>query len=212
MSGFRLGRLVRLRERQEKEEKLRWAATLQDVFDARERRSTGRATLDQAHRDLASAAGSTIQPSNRVAAEATIDHLIDCKLQQEKDVTEAALKADQAREPYDERRREAETLRALIHAVEGGSLVEGASAFAALRVGGTLLDASHGYEAAPPPQTLAAEAALRFVNSDVEFAPPPLNALLRALNANTPEMRAAWWLRVRGHRRRSRRDWRAAAL
>ena len=108
--------------------------------------------------------------------------------------------------------REAETLRALIHAVEGGSLVEGASAFAALRVGGTLLDASHGYEAAPPPQTLAAEAALRFVNSDVEFAPPPLNALLRALNANTPEMRAAWWLRVRGHRRRSRRDWRAAAL
>ena len=113
MSGFRLGRLVRLRERQEKEEKLRWAATLQDVFDARERRSTGRATLDQAHRDLASAAGSTIQPSNRVAAEATIDHLIDCKLQQEKDVTEAALKADQAREPYDERRREAETLRRL---------------------------------------------------------------------------------------------------
>ena len=51
----------------------------------------------------------------------------------------------------------------------------GASGFAALRVvgGGVnsgLLDASHGYEGAPPPQTLAAEAALRFVNSEVDFA------------------------------------------
>ena len=94
--------------------------------------------------------------------------------------------------------REAETLRALIHASEGGPLVAGASGFAALRVvgGGVnsgLLDASHGYEGAPPPQTLAAEAALRFVNSEVDFAPPPLNALLRALHDEPPELRAAWW-------------------
>ena len=98
---------------------------------------------------------------------------------------------------------------------EGGPLVAGASGFAALRVvggGGSLLDASHGYEAAPPPQTLAAEAALRFVNSEVDFAPPPLNALLRALHDEPPELRAAWWLRVRGRRRRSRRDWRTTAL
>ena len=97
--------------------------------------------------------------------------------------------------------REAETLRALIHASEGGPLVAGASGFAALRVvgGGVnsgLLDASHGYEGAPPPQTLAAEAALRFVNSEVDFAPPPLNALLRALHDEPPELRAAWWLRA----------------
>ena len=77
----------------------------------------------------------------------------------------------------------------------------GASGFAALRVvgGGVnsgLLDASHGYERAPPPQTLAAEAALRFVNSEVDFAPPPLNALLRALHDEPPELRAAWWLRA----------------
>ena len=106
--------------------------------------------------------------------------------------------------------REAETLRALIHSAKDGPLLEGASAFAALRVGGALLDTSQGYEAAPPPQTLGAEAALRFVNSDVDFAPAPLNALLRALNADTPELRATWWLRVRDHRRRSRRDWCAA--
>ena len=34
---------------------------------------------------------------------------------------------------------------------------------------------------------------LRFVNSEVDFAPPPLNALLRALHDEPPELRAAWW-------------------
>ena len=51
MSGFRLGRLMRLRERQEKEEKLRWAATLKAVFDARAERDAGRTDLEQAEKD-----------------------------------------------------------------------------------------------------------------------------------------------------------------
>jgi len=30
----------------------------------------------------------------------------------------------------------------------------------------------------------------------VDFVPPPLNALLRALHDEPPELRAAWWLRA----------------
>ncbi len=113
MSTFRLGRLMRLRERQEKEEKLRWAATLKAVFDAKEERAAGRESLDAAHRQLSGRQGVTINPGARVAAESTIDHLSDRKLQQERAVTEADLRAEEARVPYDQRRREAEALRRL---------------------------------------------------------------------------------------------------
>lgn len=113
MSGFRLGRLTRLRERQEKEEKLRWAATLKAVFDAREERAAGRASLEDAHRDLSGQRGASINPGERLAAETTLDHLSDRKLQQERAVTEADLRAEEARIPYDQRRREAEALRRL---------------------------------------------------------------------------------------------------
>ena len=113
MSAFRLDRLMRLRERQEKEEKLRWAATLKAVFDAREERATGRESLEAAHRDLSSRQGASINPGERLAAEATLDHLSDRKLQQERAVAEADLRAEEARIPYDQRRREAEALRRL---------------------------------------------------------------------------------------------------
>ena len=113
MSGFRLGRLMRLRERPEKEEKLRWAATLKAVFDARAERDAGRTDLEQAHRDLALASRTSVNPGRRVAAETTLDHLSDRKLRQEQAVTEAGLRADEARAPYDQRRREAEALRRL---------------------------------------------------------------------------------------------------
>ena len=113
MTSFRLGRLMRLRERQEKEEKLRWAATLKAVFDAREDRDAGRADLEQAHRDLTVARGAALNAGRRMAAETTLDHLTDRKLDQEQAVTEAGLRADEARAPSDPRRREAEALRRL---------------------------------------------------------------------------------------------------
>ena len=113
MSDFRLGRLMRLRERQEKEEKLRWAATLKAVFDAREERAAGRAVLEGAYRDLSGREGASINPGSRLAAETTLDHLSDRKLQQERAVAEADLRAQEARVPSDQRRREAEALRRL---------------------------------------------------------------------------------------------------
>ncbi|MGB0330189.1 MAG: hypothetical protein ACPGPE_00050 [Planctomycetota bacterium] len=113
MSDFRLGRLMCLRERQEKEEKSRWAATLRAVFDARKARAAGRETLVRAHRDLSSQEGASIHPGSRIAAEATLDHLSDRKLQQERAVADAELRAQEARVPYDQRRREAEALRRL---------------------------------------------------------------------------------------------------
>ena len=96
MSGFRLGRLVRLRERQEREEKLRWAAALRSVHAAQEQRAAGREALAQAHLDLMERVGEPSSPERRIAAETTLDHLGDRKVAQEQAV-DAAEKASGAR-------------------------------------------------------------------------------------------------------------------
>ena len=113
MSGFRLGRLVRLRERQEREEKLRWAAALRSVHAAQEQRAAGREALAQAHLDLMERVGEPSSPERRIAAETTLDHLGDRKVAQEQAVDAATRGAEEARIPYDQRRREAEALRRL---------------------------------------------------------------------------------------------------
>lgn len=113
MTAFRLERLVRLREREEREEKLRWAAALQGVFEARETRQAGVAELRRAHDELSAAPGAALSPARRLVAEGTLDRLGDRKAAQEQAVQEALRLADEARAPYDQRRREAEALRRL---------------------------------------------------------------------------------------------------
>ena len=57
-------------------------------------RAAGRASLENAYRDLSGQRGASINPGERLAAETTLDHLSDRKLQQERAVTEAAAASD----------------------------------------------------------------------------------------------------------------------
>ena len=118
---------------------------------------------------------------------------------------------------------EAESLRALVHAAEGGPLfsaspVQPSSAAGkagetsgctalALRVASdnALSDASHAYSTPPDDHAQSSGACLRFVNSETDFEPRAINALLRQLQSQPAAARLAWWSRVRACRRRPRR-------
>ncbi|KAL3928134.1 MAG: hypothetical protein SGPRY_002519 [Prymnesium sp.] len=52
----------------------------------------------------------------------------------------------------------------------------------------------------------------RFFDSEVDYAPTDLNAILRALQQNDMKKREEWFTAVRRCRRRSRRDWSAAPV
>ena len=112
---------------------------------------------------------------------------------------------------------EAEAVRALLHAAaeQGQEDVLGGDATAiALRSGanGPLLDASRGFSPAFSAQHAAGSASLSFINSEYEFSPRQVGALLRSLQSESCSERLRWWLAVRSCRRRPDRDWQATPL
>lgn len=118
MSDFRLARLLRLREREEREAKLRWAAAARAVQSAADRRAEGRVALDRAYDDLASEHEARTVDEGRAAhatlsAHATLDALVGRKVEQEAALQQARESAAAARIPYDEKRRDVEALKRL---------------------------------------------------------------------------------------------------
>ena len=118
MTGFRLARLLRLREREEREAKLHWAAAARASLIAAERRESGRVALERAHDDLAGAhatAGS--QPGgalrSTLAAHSAIDSLVQRKVDEEAALGRARQEALDARVPYESKRRDVEALERL---------------------------------------------------------------------------------------------------
>ena len=115
---------------------------------------------------------------------------------------------------------EAETLRAVLHAAGsrplGAALIgehaPGRELHLALRARGKVLDASAGFVPAPRVQKLAADASFRFIDSHADLHERGVDALLRALHANSPDARTAWWLRVRSRRRRPKKEWQQTSL
>ena len=78
----------------------------------------------------------------------------------------------------------------------------GAVALALRAVGGGVLDASAGFEEAGRYQSIAAEQCLRFIDSEHDFTPSHVSALLRALQTTPRERRSQFWAEVRACRRR----------
>jgi len=118
MSNFRLARLLRLREREENEAKLRWAAAARASQIAAERREGGRVALDAAYDDLANAhanAGSQAGGSllATLAAHSTIDALVERKVAEETALLGARQTVLDARVPYEAKRVDVEALERL---------------------------------------------------------------------------------------------------
>ena len=118
MTSFRLARLLRLRERQEREEKLLWAAASRNVQVAAERREVCRAALERAYAELADGLavpgpdpGTAARAA--LAAHRAIDALVERKSDQEASLQGARRLAAEARIPYDAKRREVEALKRL---------------------------------------------------------------------------------------------------
>ena len=101
---------------------------------------------------------------------------------------------------------EAECMRAALHNQFGAPLVPGKDTIAALRTGRTLLDASTGFESAQSFQENTCHACFRFIDSAVNYMPSELNLLLRALQNNSCESRASYFMEVRTNRRRKQQD------
>lgn len=118
MTSFRLARLLRLRENQERVAREAWAAAQRETLRAAAARVAARETLERASDEIASAhdgsdARSGASMQGTLAAYGALDHLRERSQDAVAAETEAAQHADEVRVPYDERRREVEALKRL---------------------------------------------------------------------------------------------------
>lgn len=117
-AAFRLDRMLRLRRREERAAKLRWAAAAREVAAANARRDEGRAALVRAEAELATEYGTTLPAGGRgqrarLAAHVALDALTERKVRDEDALVASRKDAAAARAPYDERRRNVEALERL---------------------------------------------------------------------------------------------------
>lgn len=115
---FRLARLLALREDQAAAEKIRWAQAERGAQDAAVRREQGRQRIRSARAEFASSQ-ETSGPQSGSALAATLlaydalDALNDHAVTDDAALVAARRIADEARAPYDTRRREVEALKRL---------------------------------------------------------------------------------------------------
>jgi Ca2+-binding EF-hand superfamily protein len=107
---------------------------------------------------------------------------------------------------------EAECMRAAMHQQSALPLIPGKDTVVALRTEKTLLDGTHGYEAAQSFQHSTAQACYRFIDSQVNYQPRELTLLLRSLQNNDLERRYNFFVEVQSNRRRKQTDPATTAL
>ena len=102
---------------------------------------------------------------------------------------------------------EAETLRAIMHAAQGGSLAATNKLSMALWYGDIMLDASDLFAPAHVYQETIAQQCFRFFNSQHEYTGFEMRMLLRSLQVNTLPQRHRYFENVRQCRRRNLAKW-----
>ncbi|QDV04991.1 hypothetical protein Poly30_04860 [Planctomycetes bacterium Poly30] len=118
MSSFRLARLLALREQQAKAEKIRWAQAERAARDAAEQRQAGRERVALARQELVrnqvpgeGAPGPSVHAT--LAAYDALDGLTARTVSDDTALVQARARAEEARKPYDVRRRDVEALKRL---------------------------------------------------------------------------------------------------